>query len=89
MVVEVLVDGASDDLTFSYTLPAGLEVQPGQRVRIPLRNRPAIGTVISVKSLDTSRLSYRVKPITGLVSKFPFSLRGRLHRFAKTGCNKL
>ncbi len=76
MVVEVLVDGASDDLTFSYTLPAGLEVQPGQRVRIPLRNRPAIGTVISVKSLDTSRLSYRVKPITGLVSEVPFLTAG-------------
>ena len=76
MVVEVLVDGASDDLTFSYTLPAELEVQPGQRVRIPLRNRPAIGTVISVKSLDTSRLSYRVKPITGLVSEVPFLTAG-------------
>lgn len=76
MVVEVLVDGASDDLTFSYTLPAGLEVQPGQRVRIPLRNRPAIGTVISVKSLNTSQLSYRLKPIAGLVSEVPFLTAG-------------
>ena len=76
MVVEVLVDGASDDLTFSYTLPADLEVQPGQRVRIPLRNRPAIGTVIAVKSLDTSQLSYRLKPIAGLVSEVPFLTSG-------------
>ena len=76
MVVEVLVDGASDDLTFSYTLPAELEVQPGQRVRIPLRNRPAIGTVISVKSLNTSKLSYRLKPIAGLVSEVPFLTAG-------------
>ncbi|MGB0240041.1 MAG: replication restart helicase PriA [Verrucomicrobiales bacterium] len=76
MVVEVLVDGASDDLTFSYTVPAGLEVQPGQRVRIPLRNRAAIGTVISVKSLDTSRLSYQLKPIAGLVSEVPFLTAG-------------
>lgn len=76
MVVEVLVDGASDDLTFSYTLPAGLEVQPGQRVRIPLRNRPAIGTVIAVKSLNTSQLSYRLKPIAGLVSEVPFLTAG-------------
>ena len=76
MVVEVLVDGASDDLTFSYTLPAGLEVQPGQRVRIPLRNRPAIGTVISVQSLNTSQLSYRLKPIAGLVSEVPFLTAG-------------
>ena len=76
MVVEVLVDGASDDLTFSYTLPAGLEVQPGQRVRIPLRNRLAIGTVIAVKSLNTSQLSYRLKPIAGLVSEVPFLTAG-------------
>ena len=76
MVVEVLVDGASDDLTFSYTLPADLEVQPGQRVRIPLRNRPAIGTVISVQSLNTSQLSYRLKPIAGLVSEVPFLTAG-------------
>lgn len=70
------MDGASDDLTFSYTVPAGLEVQPGQRVRIPLRNRAAIGTVISVKSLDTSRLSYQLKPIAGLVSEVPFLTAG-------------
>lgn len=76
MVVEVLVDGASDDLTFSYTVPAGLEVQPGQRVRIPLRNRAAIGTVISVKSLDTSQLSYQLKPIAGLISEVPFLTAG-------------
>lgn len=75
-VVEVLVDGASDDLTFSYTVPAGLEVQPGQRVRIPLRNRAAIGTVISVKSLDTSQLSYQLKPIAGLISEVPFLTAG-------------
>ena len=41
-----------------------------------MRNRAAIGTVISVKSLDTSRLSYQLKPIAGLVSEVPFLTAG-------------
>jgi len=75
-VVQVLVDGASDDLTFSYTVPEGLNVIAGQRVRIPLRNRSTIGTVISVEKQDTSQLSYRLKPINGLVSEDPFLTPG-------------
>ena len=75
-VVKVLVDGASDDLTFSYTVPKGLSLVAGQRVRIPLRNRGAIGTVISVEDLDISSLPYELKPIGGLVSKDPFLTPG-------------
>ena len=75
-VVKVLVDGASDDLTFSYTVPKGLSVVAGQRVRIPLRNRGAIGTVIAVEDLDISSLPYELKPIGGLVSKDPFLTPG-------------
>ncbi|MBP83436.1 MAG: primosomal protein N' [Verrucomicrobiales bacterium] len=75
-VVKVLIDGASDDLTFSYTVPKGLSVVAGQRVRIPLRNRGAIGTVISVEDLDISSLPYELKPIGGLVSKDPFLTPG-------------
>lgn len=75
-VVKVLVDGASDDLTFSYTVPNGVSVVTGQRVRIPLRNRGAIGTVISVEDLDISGLPYELKPIGGLVSKDPFLTPG-------------
>ncbi|MAB75388.1 MAG: primosomal protein N' [Verrucomicrobiales bacterium] len=75
-VVKVLVDGASDDLTFSYTVPKGLSLVAGQRVRIPLRNRGAIGTVIAVEDLDISGLPYELKPIGGLVSKDPFLTPG-------------
>ena len=75
-VVKVLVDGASDDLTFSYTVPKDLSIVAGQRVRIPLRNRGAIGTVISVEDLDISSLPYELKPIGGLVSKDPFLTPG-------------
>ena len=76
IVVQVLVDGASDDLTFSYTVPEGMSILAGQRVRIPLRNRTAIGTVISVKEQDTSQLNYRLKPIAGQVSEDPFLTPG-------------
>jgi primosomal protein N' (replication factor Y) len=75
-VVKVLVDGASDDLTFSYTVPKDLSIVAGHRVRIPLRNRGAIGTVISVEDLDISSLPYELKPIGGLVSKDPFLTPG-------------
>lgn len=75
-VVKVLVDGASDDLTFSYTVPKDLSIVAGQRVRIPLRNRGAIGTVISVEELDISSLPYELKAIGGLVSKDPFLTPG-------------
>ena len=40
--VKVLIDGATSDLTFSYLAPETVEVSPGQRVRVPLRNRSAI-----------------------------------------------
>ncbi len=76
IVVQVLVDGASDDLTFSYTVPEGMNILAGQRVRIPLRNRTAIGTVISVEELDTSQLNYKLKPIAGQVSEDPFLTPG-------------
>ena len=76
IVVQVLVDGASDDLTFSYTVPEGMSILAGQRVRIPLRNPTDIGTVISVKEQDTSQLNYRLKPIAGQVSEDPFLTPG-------------
>lgn len=41
----VLIDGPSE-LVFDYAIPEHLNVLPGCRVRIPLRNRPATGTVL-------------------------------------------
>jgi primosomal protein N' (replication factor Y) len=42
----VLIDGPSE-LVFDYAIPAGLDVRPGCRVRIPLRRTSATGTVLS------------------------------------------
>mgnify|MGYP003636299829 CR=1 FL=1 len=74
--MQVLIDGASDDLTFSYSIPSELRVQPGQRVRVPLRNRSAIGTVIEIQQIDVSSLKYQLKPLLGLVSEDPFLTPG-------------
>lgn len=47
LCASVLVDGPSE-LVFDYAIPEGLRVLPGCRVRIPLRNRPATGTVLRI-----------------------------------------
>jgi hypothetical protein len=39
----VLIDGPSE-LVFDYAIPAGLPVQAGCRVRIPLRRKSSTGT---------------------------------------------
>ena len=75
-VVHVLVDGSTNDLTFSYSVPEGTEVKEGQRVRIPLRNRKAIGTVTRVERVDPASLKFALKPISGLVSEDPFLTKG-------------
>lgn len=41
----VLIDGPSE-LVFDYAVPDHLQVRAGCRVRVPLRNRPAVGTVL-------------------------------------------
>ncbi|MGC4015520.1 MAG: primosomal protein N' [Luteolibacter sp.] len=43
----VLIDGPSE-LVFDYAIPAGLPVQPGCRVRVPLRKKSATGTVLAL-----------------------------------------
>lgn len=75
-VVHVLLDGATNDLTFSYLVPAGLEVRPGQRVRIKLRNRPAVGTATAVETIDPSTLEFALRPIEGVVAEEPFLTPG-------------
>ena len=47
MNARVLIDGPSE-LVFDYAIPAGLNVRPGCRVRIPLRRKSATGTVLAV-----------------------------------------
>ena len=70
--VKVLIDGSSSDLSFSYLIPAGVEVAPGSRVLVPLGRREAIGTVMAVEEVDTSAVPYRMKPISKVVGSQPF-----------------
>lgn len=74
--VKVLIDGATSDLTFTYLAPKSIEVIAGQRVRVPLRNRSAVGTVTSVEWIETAELGYALKPILGTVSDDPFLTPG-------------
>lgn len=72
-VAAVLIDGASDDLHFSYAIPDNLfgMVAAGCRVSIPLRNRTAFGTVLHVTEVDTDATKYALKPITSLLDDKP------------------
>ena len=70
--VKVLIDGSTNDLSFSYIIPDGTEVVPGCRVVVPLRGREAIGTVMAVEEIDTSLLKYKLKPISKVIGDRPF-----------------
>jgi primosomal protein N' (replication factor Y) (superfamily II helicase) len=47
VTARVLIDGPSE-LVFDYAIPAGLDVRPGCRVRVPLRRKSATGTVLGM-----------------------------------------
>jgi primosomal protein N' (replication factor Y) len=74
--VQVLIDGATSDLSFTYLVPEGVDLRPGQRVRVPLRNRSAVGTVTGVEWIETANLGYQIKPILGAVSEDAFLTPG-------------
>jgi len=56
--VRVLIDGPSE-LIFDYAAPAGLDVRPGCRVRVPLRRKSATGTVLSIVELEQQDFALR------------------------------
>jgi len=64
----VLIDGPSE-LVFDYAIPENLKVLPGCRVRIPLRNRPATGTVLRIGEAPESDFNLRF--LTDLVDPEP------------------
>ncbi|MDB4616333.1 primosomal protein N', partial [Akkermansiaceae bacterium] len=64
----VLIDGPSE-LVFDYAIPDHLKILPGCRVRIPLRNRDATGTVLRVQEAPQSEFDLRY--LTGLVDPEP------------------
>ena len=68
LAASVLIDGPSE-LVFDYAIPNHLKVLPGCRVRIPLRNRNATGTVLRVQEAPQSEFDLRF--LTGLVDPEP------------------
>ena len=58
MNARVLIDGPSE-LVFDYAIPAGLDVRPGCRVRIPLRRKSATGTVLSTGEAEQADFALR------------------------------
>lgn len=68
LAASVLIDGPSE-LVFDYAIPDHLKVLPGCRVRIPLRNRNATGTVLRVQEAPQSDFDLRF--LTDLVDPEP------------------
>ena len=67
----VLIDGPSE-LVFDYAIPEGLPVQPGCRVRVPLRNKTSTGTVLAVtNSTAGADLGFALRPLHSLTSPEP------------------
>jgi primosomal protein N' (replication factor Y) (superfamily II helicase) len=64
----VLIDGPSE-LVFDYSFPDDLAVRSGCRVRVPLRNRDATGTVLSIEPAQD--LGFATRPLTSLIAPEP------------------
>ncbi|MFT3990167.1 MAG: primosomal protein N' [Luteolibacter sp.] len=54
----MLIDGPSE-LVFDYAIPAGLNVLPGCRVRVPLRRKSATGTVLALAEPEMADFATR------------------------------
>ncbi len=68
LAASVLIDGPSE-LVFDYAIPDHLKILPGCRVRIPLRNRDATGTVLRIQEAPESEFDLRY--LTGLLDPEP------------------
>ena len=68
MNVRVLIDGPSE-LIFDYAVPAGLDVRPGCRVRVPLRRKSATGTVLSI--VEVEQLDFALRELESLIDPDP------------------
>ncbi|MGE9270611.1 MAG: replication restart helicase PriA [Verrucomicrobiales bacterium] len=64
----VLIDGPSE-LVFDYAIPDDLKVVAGCRVRVPLRNRDATGTVLAV--VPSTDLRFKLRPLLALSDPEP------------------
>ena len=79
MNVRVLIDGPSE-LVFDYAVPAGMTVLPGCRVRVPLRQKSATGTVLSAS--EEAQGDFALKELLSLVDPEPL-LDGQLLRVGR------
>lgn len=68
MNARVLIDGPSE-LVFDYAIPAGLNVQAGCRVRIPLRRRSATGTVLALA--EPEQADFALRELESLIDPEP------------------
>ena len=66
--MKVLIDGPSE-LIFDYALPEGISAHAGCRVRVPLRNKSATGTVLAVDA--GQKASFELKPVSSLIDPEP------------------
>jgi len=66
--VRVLIDGPSE-LVFDYAVPERMQAVPGCRVRVPLRNKSATGTVLSVS--DGPQTDFALREIESLIDPEP------------------
>jgi len=64
MIADVAFD-APVDHPFSYRIPPGLTVAPGQRVRAPLKGARRVGVVVALREGDESAL----KPLLGAADR--------------------
>ncbi len=68
MNARVLIDGPSE-LVFDYAIPCGLDVRPGCRVRVPLRRKSAVGTVLSL--VEAEQADFALRELESLVEPEP------------------
>ncbi len=69
MIARVLIDGPSE-LVFDYAIPEELPVVEGCRVRVPIRQKTASGTVLSVQP-PPEQSDFITRPLHGLIDPEP------------------
>jgi primosomal protein N' (replication factor Y) len=69
VTARVLIDGPSE-LVFDYAIPEGLHVQPGCRVRVPLRRKSATGTVLGLTE-NPDQLDFALRELESLIDPEP------------------
>ena len=68
VTARVLIDGSSE-LVFDYAIPAGLNVRPGCRVRVPLRRQAATGTVLALG--EAQQADFAMRELESLIDPEP------------------